>query len=341
MSIKEIMTKRENYQTVNEISTPIYIVEQELEDVLDNMDEAFAEMEDLIVATNLIEMEDAYYDAEGFMDSLKNAAKTFIDQVKSAIDKVITMIQDYITKVLDKMDTKWLEKNQEFIERNKECKNATVKTKNWKWDVASAADGTKKVEALSEAIDTLTALDITKDGANKLTAAIGDVSKKIGTGGTTIGADSDVSAIKTKMITDAKDAWFEGGHKTGGKSKSVKLASLEIGSMTKVWEGYREERKSYKDMIKDLTTIKNNLGSFKVDDISSSVTGDDLKNQTTRAAGLKKQIGVARSLVDCGITIAKTSYKYSAERRREITSAFKAVISEVKKIDAKEKRNNK
>ncbi len=330
MSIQSIMAKKGSYQTAFEVSTPIYILEADLEDALDGMDEAVAEMEDLVTTTNLIEMEDAHYDAEGFFDSIKNGIKMFADKVKSAIDKVITMIQDYITKVLDKMDTKWLEKNQEFIEKNGECKNVSVKMKNWTWNVKTADENTTEVEAMTTAVDNILDMKLEGNTEDKIKAQVVAIQKTLSTS-TKAGSDAEITKA---MIDDAKDKWFEDDYKKGSKSKEVKLSALKVTEMLKVWNGYREERKAYKDMIKELTTLKKNIGDFKVD-------AGETDADKTLSKLLAKNISTVKTMVGAGITVARDSYKFSGERRREITNAFKRVISEVKKKEAKEKRDNK
>ena len=96
MSIKEIMAKRENYQTVNSSTVPNYVLEQDLEDAYDATDEAMAEMEDLIVATNLIEMEDGYYDAESLVIAIGALGAKMIAGIIAAIAAVIALIVGFL-----------------------------------------------------------------------------------------------------------------------------------------------------------------------------------------------------------------------------------------------------
>ena len=309
-SIRQIFAEKENYKTVAEDNTPIFVINAEIEDCLDEMEDSFSEMEDCICVTNQLEMEGAYYDAEGVLDTIKAGIKKFADAVKSVVDKIIRTIKDYITKVLDKLDEKWLEKNEEFITRASELKDS-VKIKSKSWLDKNNVEATIKIlEDANENMD---------DFANAVAEGKEILDK----------SSRKAVEMTTKEMNEAMDISFI--TKAGEKSKDMPVKKFGTSKYVEIWKDGRKDKNALNDAIKQLEAVKKNVAKIKVD---TDLEGNKAKYAAVALKLVKKTISILLTESRYVLTLVK-------ERRSALKAAFGMIISEVKKLDAKEKEKNK
>ena len=324
---------------------PTYIAMIELEDAYDAIDDAVAEMEDVLTSAYIIEMEDGYYDAESVLEAIGNAVSSFVSGVVKAVGNVISAISNFITGGSSSSgsgeDSK-VDKLIEAAEKSTKKEKIVVTIKGWrlKKETMETCENTLKI--CRNAVEDISNIDVkntvSDDKFHTRSYSKGDDGTEHKKGGVkaTVGKAvryvqgekyikelgkilpglSDSDSIRASIQKGFDNLWFEKG---GKESKEVTIRQGDISKWINILKvSTKGDTIHLKSMIKQLESIKKDVQGLE----TNTKEGDD-----TVSKNIRDKVKLLQLFVNGSLEVGRSSLSLVAERRRDAITVIRAAHS--------------